>query len=261
VTSNFVLVHGAWHGGWCYSRVRDRLARLGHRVFTPTLTGLGERSHLLCDRITLDTHITDVVNMILWEDLNDVVLVGHSYGGRVISGAAEQILPRLASIVFIDSPLPNNGDAKTVADSALVDLNKMQSSGASAYPPPPVEDFAIMSPEDRSWVESKLTPQPVGPWLQPIRLSGARDRVPKKSYVRGLNCIINKTVIKVIAERSDWKTFDLACGHDVMIDLPDELTEILVSTALTDVCIRRWIFRFRNMCSLFRSSFSVDTIS
>ena len=86
---NFVLVHGAWHGGWCYARVRDILSAEGHRVFTPTLTGLGERSHLMSKNINLDTHITDVVNVIKWENLSDVVLCGHSYGGWIISGVAE----------------------------------------------------------------------------------------------------------------------------------------------------------------------------
>ena len=106
----FVLVHGAWHGGWCWQRVADRLRRGGHVVFTPTLTGLGERSHLLRDGIDLKTHITDVVNVMKWEDLSDVVLCGHSYGGFVISGVAEQMAPAISSIVFLDAFVPRNGE-------------------------------------------------------------------------------------------------------------------------------------------------------
>jgi pimeloyl-ACP methyl ester carboxylesterase len=104
----FVLVHGAWHGGWCWRRVADRLERRGHKVYTPTLTGLGERVHLLTASVDLNTHITDVVNVIKFEDLKNIILVGHSYGGCIISGVAEQMLPAIASIVFVDAFLPEH---------------------------------------------------------------------------------------------------------------------------------------------------------
>src|SRR5690349_3432057 len=106
----FVLVHGAWHGGWCWRRVADRLRRDGHAVFTPTLTGLGERSHLLQPGVDLATHVADVVNLMQWEQLSDVVLCGHSYGGFVISGVAEQMSTAIRAIVFLDAFLPQNGD-------------------------------------------------------------------------------------------------------------------------------------------------------
>jgi pimeloyl-ACP methyl ester carboxylesterase len=105
----FVLVHGAWHGGWCWRRVADQLQGKGHKVYAPTLTGLGERSHLMSALITLDTHITDVVNVIMWEDLDNIVLVGHSYAGFVISGVAERAQRSIDSIVFVDAFLPDNG--------------------------------------------------------------------------------------------------------------------------------------------------------
>jgi alpha-beta hydrolase superfamily lysophospholipase len=105
----FVLVHGSSAGGWCYRRVADLLERGGHKVFTPTFTGLGERSHLMSGMITLDTHIADVVNVIRWESLESVVLVGHSYGGWIISGVAEQVETKIASIVFLDAFMPENG--------------------------------------------------------------------------------------------------------------------------------------------------------
>ena len=116
---NFVLVHGAWHGGWCYARVRDRLVAQGHRVFTPTLTGLGERSHLMSKDINLDTHITDVVNVIKWEKLQNIVLCGHSYGGWIISGAAEQMLDAIGSIVFLDAFMRDDGDTGQKIGSAF----------------------------------------------------------------------------------------------------------------------------------------------
>src|SRR5262249_22161703 len=106
----FVLVHGAFHGGWCWRRVSDLLEKNGHKVYAPSLTGLGNCSHLMSKDVNVSTHITDVVNLIKWENLSDVVLVGHSYGGLVISGVAEQLHDKLASIVFLDAFLPDNGD-------------------------------------------------------------------------------------------------------------------------------------------------------
>jgi pimeloyl-ACP methyl ester carboxylesterase len=106
----FVLVHGAWHGGWCWRRVADRLRSDGHAVFTPTLTGLGERSHLLRPGIDLATHVADIVNVMRCERLSDVVLCGHSYGGFVISGVAEEMPALIRSIVFLDAFVPKSGD-------------------------------------------------------------------------------------------------------------------------------------------------------
>jgi pimeloyl-ACP methyl ester carboxylesterase len=107
----FVLVHGAWHGGWCWRRVADLLEKQGHKVFTPTLTGVGERSHLMSKDINLDTHITDLVNVFKWEDLKDVCLVVHSYGGWPGSGAIEQVGDRISSIVWLDAFKPEDGSA------------------------------------------------------------------------------------------------------------------------------------------------------
>jgi pimeloyl-ACP methyl ester carboxylesterase len=103
---NFVLVHGAWHGGWCWRRVADRLQAAGHKVWTPTLTGLGERSHLIGAHVDLSTHVTDIVNVLKWERLSDVVLCGHSYGGFVISGVAEAMPEAIGSLIFADALLP-----------------------------------------------------------------------------------------------------------------------------------------------------------
>jgi pimeloyl-ACP methyl ester carboxylesterase len=107
--STFVLVHGAWHGGWCYGRVAERLRAAGHRVLTPTLTGLGERSHLCSRSVNLTTHIADVVNLIKWEQLQRVTLVGHSYGGVVVTGVADTIPERISSLVYLDAFVPKDG--------------------------------------------------------------------------------------------------------------------------------------------------------
>jgi pimeloyl-ACP methyl ester carboxylesterase len=109
--ATFVLVHGAWHGSWCWKRVRKTLQAEGHDVFTPTLTGIAERSHLISPQVTLDTHIADVVNLIRWEELTDVVLCGHSYGGCVITGAADRVAERLKALVYLDAFILGDGQA------------------------------------------------------------------------------------------------------------------------------------------------------
>src|SRR3954464_8697480 len=116
--ASFVLVHGAWHGSWCWQRVRSALQALGHQVFTPTLTGVGERSHLLSTQVDLRTQILDVVNLIRWEGLNDIVLCGHSYGGFVVSGVADELPERVRSLVFLDAFVPENGES--LADYAPI---------------------------------------------------------------------------------------------------------------------------------------------
>lgn len=105
----FVLIHGAWHGGWCWRPVADILESKGHKVFAPSLTGLADRSHLLTPAVDLDTHITDIVNLFQWEGIENAVLVGHSYGGWPISGAAEKLVGKIASIVYVDAFVPEDG--------------------------------------------------------------------------------------------------------------------------------------------------------
>ena len=181
----FVLVHGAWHGGWCWQRVADRLRRGGHSVFTPTLTGLGERSHLLRAGIDLKTHIADVVNVMKWEQLTDVVLCGHSYGGFVISGVAEAMPSEIRSIVFLDAFVPRDGETvrdltgPAVQEAIGVALQR----GDLAIPPRAAEAFGVNA-ADRAWVDRLCVGQPVGTFTEKIALTGARDRIPRKSYIR-----------------------------------------------------------------------------
>lgn len=228
----FVLVHGAWHGGWCWRRVADRLVAKGHRVFTPTLTGLGERSHLLSRDISLDTHITDVVNVFKWEDLENVVLCGHSYGGWPISGVAEQVFPHISSIVYLDAFLPKDGQKVLDTNSPERRRSVLEgiSKGEIARSGPSAAAFGV-NPQDQKWVDEKMTPQPIGVSVQPLRLTGARDRIPKKAYVRARKYAQPDfdRWYNECANDPTWKVFDLACGHDAMIDMPQEVTEILIN--------------------------------
>jgi pimeloyl-ACP methyl ester carboxylesterase len=197
----FVLVHGAWHGGWCWQRVSAALEAQGHKVYTPTLTGLADRSHLIGMPINLDTHIADIANLFKWEDIQSAVLVGHSYGGWPVSGALEQIADRVSTVVFLDAFLPKDGQS----------------------------GFKFRRPEDEEWVRKRMTAQPIGVSTQPIKLTGARDRMVDKFYLRALhypNPIFDRHLADCKAEPS-WKTGTFESGHDVMIDAPDALISML----------------------------------
>jgi len=228
----FVLVHGAWHGGWCWRRVSDLLEKQGHKVFTPTLTGVGERSHLLSKDINLDTHITDIVNVFKWEDLKDACLVAHSYGGWPCSGALEQIGDRVSSIIWLDAFKPASGE--TVMDYAS-DFNRkaFQEAIARGEPgraPPKAAVFRV-NENDRAWVDSKTTPQPNGVAVQPIKLTGAREKIAKKAYIRAPKFPqsgFDKALAECKADKT-WKTYETTeAGHDVMIDTPQWLTEVIL---------------------------------
>jgi len=232
----FVLVHGAWHGGWCWRRVADRLRRDGHAVFTPTLTGLGERSHLLRPGIDLATHVADIVNVMRWERLSDVVLCGHSYGGFVISGVAEEMHSLTRSIVFLDAFVPENGNTiqkllsavPAVQDAIRAALQR----GDLGVPPRPSEAWGV-NEADRQWVDDFCGPQPIGTLTSPIVLSGARENIARKTYIRAKDYAspsFRRAFAKVQADPS-WRWYEVPCGHDVMVDMPERLTELLLQAA------------------------------
>ena len=222
----FVLVHGAWHGGWCWRRVADRLTGKGYYVSAPTLTGLGERAHLASDAVTLSTHIDDVVNEIKWKDLDRLVLVGHSYGGMVITGVAERIRERIAAIVYLDAFIPADGQS----------VAALRAPTAAPYPPmipPPAAAAFKVNEKDVAWVNSKLTPQPAKSFTEPLRVTDAYQTIAKKVYVRApafSQVSFDAAYRRVRGDRS-WKTLEVSCGHDLMLDQPTELAELLESLA------------------------------
>ena len=230
----FVLVHGAWHGGWCWRRVADLLAAKGHRVFAPTLTGLGERSHLMRAGINVSTHATDVVNVIKWERLSDVVLCGHSYGGMVAAAVAEQAADKIASIVFLDAFVPENGDSMADLTSQVVrdNLAAAAERGDISVPGRPAAAF-LVNEKDRAWVDSLTGPQPIATMTEKLTLTGAREEIAKKTYIRAgayPNPGFDKAFARVKADKA-WRTYEVPCGHDVMVDMPERLAEILLEVA------------------------------
>lgn len=230
----FVLVHGAWHGGWCWPRVADRLRSGGGKVFTPTLTGLGERSHLLSPEIDIATHVTDVVNVIKWERLSDIVLCGHSYGGFVISGVAEKMAGVIRSIVFLDAFVPHDGDnPQSLTGPAIQEgIRAAVQRGDLSMPPRPAAFFGV-NEADRSWVDALCVPQPIGTFTHKMSLTGAREKIARKTYIRAKSYANPGFDKAFAAAQSDpsWRTYEVPCGHDVMIDMPERLSELLLEAA------------------------------
>ena len=232
----FVLVSGAFCGGWIWRRVADRLEQGGHKVFAQSLTGLADRSHLLSKDVNLDTHIADVVNLIKWEGLEDVCLVAWSYAGFVGSGALESIGDRVSSVVWLDAYIP--ADGQRVADIALevvrkgiqmaIDKGEAGVRGSARY------STAVVAERDRAFAESKVTPHPVGTYLQQIKISGALQKVAKKTYIR-LPKFPQPPFDKALADcKSDksWATFELPdVGHMAMLDAPDRVSELILQAA------------------------------
>jgi pimeloyl-ACP methyl ester carboxylesterase len=230
----FVLVHGAWHGGWCWRRVADLLEAKGHKVYTPTLTGLGACSHLMNKDVNISTHIADVANLIKWEDLSNIALVGHSYGGTMISGVAEELHGKIASIVFLDAFLPDNGDVlREKAAPALRDLIAAAiQRGDMSLKAPPAAAFGVEE-KDRPWVDGKCTPQPIGTFSEKAVYTGGRDKIANKTFIRAKKYpspAFDANLAKCKADAS-WKIYELDIGHDVMVIQPERLTEILLEVA------------------------------
>jgi pimeloyl-ACP methyl ester carboxylesterase len=231
----FVLVHGGRHGGWCWRKVRPRLERAGHEVHAPTLTGLGERQHLARPNVDLDTHTRDVLGVIEYEDLRDVVLVGHSYGGMVISAVADAAPERLAHLVFFDALVPRSGE--TVLDlmtpslpAQLRELVRTEGDGwrlpSAAVRP---EDYGVTDPDDVAWVRSKLTDQPFASYTQPIRLTGRGDAVPRSFVACTAPGGLLSTEPRKRAEAAGWPIFEVSTGHDAMITEPAAVADILLA--------------------------------
>jgi pimeloyl-ACP methyl ester carboxylesterase len=224
--ATFVLIHGAWHGSWCWKRVRRLLQSQGHEVFTPTLTGVADRSHLLSPAITLETHVLDVVNLIRWEELSDVVLCGHSYGGAVVTGVTDRLPDRVASLVYLDAFIPDNGaSVATKVPNPIIDGWKVQPISAERF---------NVNPEDRAWVDRQCTAQSIDCWLQPLHLERELREFKNVTYVLatawgGESQPFRPQYAK--AQPLGWRTLEVECGHDVMLDQPRKLTQILLDAS------------------------------
>ena len=235
--ANYVLVHGAWHGGWCWRRVAERLRAAGHRVHVPTLTGLGERAHLISPQVGLSTHVEDVLGVLACEGLHDVILCGHSYGGMVITGVADQIPERLAALVYLDALVPEDG--QSAFDVLQPERAEAFRQGAEAHgdgwrvPPVPARHFGVTDPADEAWVNGTCVAMAIKAFEEPLRLTGRYREVARRSYV--LAGAYNPSTFQGIHARlkgdPSWRCHVLPTGHDAMVTMPGELTELLLAEA------------------------------
>lgn len=232
--ATFVLIHGAFHGGWCWREVARRLRAGGHEVFCPTLTGLADRAHLIGPGVDLDTHIADIVNLIEAEELGDAVLVSHSYGGMPMTGAADRLPDRPSALVYLDAYTPRHGDsAMGVRNAEPGHLPLPEPEDGYSMPPPPATAFGLEG-DQAAWVERRLTPHPLATMTQPIRLTGAWRKVPRKVYIRmtGFPGSHFDRYYEAAEADRDWVAIRRDGAHDVMISDPDWLVGILKDHAL-----------------------------
>ena len=236
----FVLVHGAWHGGWCWRDVARSLRAAGHTVFTPTQTGLGERRHLLSDAVDLDVFAQDVVNVLEAEELADVILVGHSFGGITITLVADGLAERLRHLVYLDATVVNGGQSvfsEYPADLVAVRREMAAASpGGLTIPTPAPAFFGVPDGPEADWVARRMTPHPIATYEQPLPLSNP-------AIGNGLSCtyiacvdpvyapleVYRQRVKGFIADGLPWSWREIATGHDAMVTAPDALTEILLT--------------------------------
>jgi pimeloyl-ACP methyl ester carboxylesterase len=236
--TTFVLVHGGGHGGWCYAKVKRRLEAAGHEVFAPSLTGLGDRSHLLSPAVDLDLHITDVAQLMQSWDLRDVVLVGHSYGGMVITGVADRATDRVAKLVYLDAANPRNGQSLVdVAGPTLelarpsgkvvdgIELVLLPAAGAGAF-------YGVEDPEDLAWMDERLTAQPWRCFEQPLQLRDeeAVGAVPQFHIVCE-STLLSRSPSLIERARAEGHLWHVDTGHDLMITEPDFVADALVEIA------------------------------
>jgi pimeloyl-ACP methyl ester carboxylesterase len=230
----YVLVHGAWHGGWCWQMVAARLRRDGHRVTAPTLTGLGERAHHLSGAITLATFIDDICGHVSYEDLNDIVLVGHSFGGAVVSGVADRFAGtrRIARLIYLDAMLLESGQCPfdtLPPDIVAARKQAAQDQGQGiALPAPALEAFGIRDEAHRIWIGDRLTPHPLASFTTPLTLRHPLAAGLPVTYVTCTDPIYAPLATsRALAVRLGWPRRQMATGHDAMVIDPDGTADLL----------------------------------
>lgn len=224
--AQFVLVPGGWHGGWCYARVAKLLRAHGHDVFTPTLTGLGDRRHLAHTSITLSTHVEDILNLVEFEGLDQFVLLGHSYSGIVITAVASELGDRIRSLFYLDAFLPENG--QNLMDLIAEDMRESFFRGADKGWVPSLPASVLVNEDDQAMVDALCTPQPLLTFCEPVRLSGRELEVPQRTYLMCEGNAIQMPTWEKVSVDPSWKTLTIESMHDVMLDRPEDLAKILL---------------------------------
>ncbi len=236
--ASYVLVHGGGHGGWCYQRVARLLRSAGHEVYAPTMTGVGERAHLLSGSVDLDMHIRDIVAVVEFEDLHDIILVGHSYGGMVITGVADRIADRIGRLVYLDAANPVNG--QSLVDVAGPVIEAVRPAGEIVdgvelvlLPAPEAGLFyGVTDPDDLAWMADRLTGHPWKCFEQPLDLRNedALWGIPR-FHVVCTSTLATRDAQLMEEARSEGRLWDIDTGHDLMITEPEQVAEALLEIA------------------------------
>ena len=236
--ATYVLVHGGGHGGWCYQRVARILVAKGHVVYAPTMTGLGERAHLLNAEVDLHRHIEDIAAVLRYEDLRDVILVGHSYGGMVITGTADRVADRIGRLVFLDAANPVNG--QSLADVAGPVINAVRPFGETIdgmelvlLPAPDAGLlYGVTDPDDLAWMADRLTPHPWKCFEQPLDLTNeaALWAIPQYHIVC-TSTLATRDADLLATARAEGRLWDIDTGHDLMITEPEKVADALLQVA------------------------------
>ena len=233
--ATFLLVHGAWHGAWCWDRVTPLLQAAGHRVIAPTLTGLGDLAHLMSPNIGIETHVADVVRPLAADGLRGVVLVGHSYGGFLITAAAHRAPERLSHLVYLDAFVPEDGQSLlelVTPDTRASIESQARAAGGWRSPPIPVARWGVTAVDDVAWLTSRLVDHPLKTFREPITLAGAAPSV-LRTYI---SCTVEQkphyvATARRVQAQPGWRYRELPTGHDAMITLPRPLADLLLEAA------------------------------
>ena len=230
--ATFVLVHGAWTGGWGYKKTARLMRAQGHEVYVVTLTGLGERSHLASPGITLSTHIQDVVNVFEYEDIEDAILVGHSYGGMVIAGVSGRVADRIRTLVYLDAFLPADGQA--LWDIAGEQGRQFYIDGQRTTPGLIAPMGLPATPEDPALVQigrRKVDRHPLLTLTEPVRLDGSERKIARRTYILATRQPAFQRFYDQVKDDPAWTTRTIATGHLVMMEDPEGLARLLMEEA------------------------------
>jgi pimeloyl-ACP methyl ester carboxylesterase len=236
--ATFVLVHGGGHGGWCWWRLAPLLRAAGHEVHTPTLTGLGERAHLMGPGIDLDLHVEDVVALLKYEELSDVILVGHSYGGMVITGVADRAPTRVGHLVYLDAAVPSDGQSLVDVAPDLMEMARSMSKVVDGvelvlnYMPEAGRFYGVTDAEAIAYMDGRLSPQPWRTFEQHLHLidEAAVHRIPRTDIVCR-NPMSSAGGDQAARTRGADKVYEIDTGHDLMITEPEKVAEFLLEVA------------------------------
>jgi pimeloyl-ACP methyl ester carboxylesterase len=232
--TTFVLVHGAWHGGWCWDRVVPLLRAQGHEVHAPTLTGLSERAHLVSPTVGLETHVEDIVRLVDVLDLRDVILVGHSYAGQIVTAVADRRADVIAKRVYLDAFVGEDGETAVSLQPETVAHHWSESAAGPGFgwlvPVRKLEVLGVTEQADVDWLSPRLTPHPWKTYTDPLRLTGAVNTVAAAF----IECVDWMRVFEsqaVRAREKGWTVLELPTGHEAMVTAPEQLANMLLELA------------------------------